>query len=280
MNDLIKNLYRMALPFFLAGTIAACGGQTKPSPTATLTPTPTRFVCVQPNVDFRNDTGAYILFEFTSNAAKEIGIDIKVNDVSPCNNIYYAFDFRWGYPGYGAMGLQQFGNQRQVNFSIFDVGIVGYNANGSECVHDSEGAISCRTPFNWREGVQYQYRVAYDGEQDGGNWWRTEVVDLDSGEKIDTGRILIPSVLGLLRFDTSIWVEEVYPSRCKNEPTTVVYSNTSFKTDEGYHSLEKANLIYRDDECPESDVDYVDGNFVIEYGPHVIRNTREGDLLR
>ncbi len=136
----------------------------------------------------------YTDWRWPTEALRSTQQTLTVNSAEFGSHYFWAHDFTLGSGGVGYVGLQigsAFDHSRVALFSIWDAD----RTEGAKCQpFDGEGVgRSCRIdPFRWTEGGSYVLRVAVDGTDATGVWYRATVRDVSTGKTSVIGRIHHP----------------------------------------------------------------------------------------
>lgn len=125
---------------------------------------------------------------------------LTIEHADPGSHYFWAYDFAVGGDGVGYTGLQ-IGAYPAINkIALFAIwGADG--AQGANCgSFGNEGlGWGCRIdPFDWTAGRPYALRVAVDGGDTRGTWYKATILDLVSGQLWTIGRIHQPFAGGRL----------------------------------------------------------------------------------
>ena len=143
------------------------------------------------------NTYTYWTFPSTAKGFATLDADIEITSVTKDAPYFWAQQFELLEGAVGYMGLQSYGVRRadqsrgkMVIFSIWDAS----DAKGPACgTFGGEGTgFSCSVAYQWVPGRSYRVRVTRDSSSATGTWWRSEVLDRDTGKVTQIGRILVP----------------------------------------------------------------------------------------
>lgn len=119
---------------------------------------------------------------------------LTVDDADLDSHYFWAYDFAVGGTGVGYTGLQTGSYPTNGKIALF--AIWGADAaQGTECeAFDGEGVgWTCRIdPFEWTEGRPYVLRIAVDGSNSDGTWYKATIRDVARGTLHTIGRIHHP----------------------------------------------------------------------------------------
>lgn len=139
---------------------------------------------------------------------------LTINEVDPNSQYFWAYDFAVGGDGVGYTGLQAGAYPSSNKIALFAIwGADG--AQGSACGQFGNEGLgwTCRIdPFEWAIGRKYELRVAVDGGDQAGTWYKATIRDVASRQLWTIGRIHQPFAGGRI-IGRGSWTEWFgYPS--------------------------------------------------------------------
>jgi hypothetical protein len=125
---------------------------------------------------------------------------LTIDAVDPGSHYFWAYDFSVGGNGVGYTGLQTGAYPANNKIALFAIwGADGAQGSGCGPFANESAGWTCRIdPFEWTAGRPYALRVAVDGSDSRGTWYKATIRDVGSGQLWTIGRIHHPFAGGSL----------------------------------------------------------------------------------
>jgi len=136
----------------------------------------------------------YSLWSWASANFFDISETLTIEQATPGAPYYYAHQFAFGNGGdQGYIGLQDGSWPSGGKAAVFSIWSANA-ATGTNCAtFGREGTgWSCRLDYRWVVGRAYRIRVARDGADGGGTWYKGTIRDTVTGALHSMGRIRVP----------------------------------------------------------------------------------------
>ncbi len=162
----------------------------------------------------------------------DFGIEIT-RDPGKGSFHYWAHQFYFIGGDGGYAGLQtdgQGGIGKALNLAIWKA-LSGTPLGAAQCKpfdHEGDG-VQCWLPFEWKQGVAYRIRIAFDGNQ----YWKASILDLSSRIETPVARIRVPEKWGALQNASSEFLEnyaqggDTLPSCAAIAPNAAIFRKTT-----------------------------------------------------
>lgn len=169
-------------------------------------------------------------------------IDIRIVDFpsNPDRKWLYYFSLQvnftdhkeWSHGGFQWSGTKEFANNNNK----------GVNWGGGSDWAGYGGIGVTNTPYTWRTGKWYRYRVWRLNKDANGYWkWAFYVLDYETGEEKQLGTVITKS--DWIK-NATVWIETGYGVQCDTERAYVEWRNPKFKCTSGDFSPTRGTTSY------------------------------------